>query len=60
MRMCRVRCTVRLMLVVVSVVGITLGAWVIMGRRIATFSEYARHHAEEIFGIEDEIAPNPD
>ena|SRR5437870_4357658 len=60
MRILRVRYTVRLMLVVVGVVGMTLGAWVITSRRSATFTERARHHAEEIFGIEDEIAPNPD
>ena len=60
MRLPRVWTSLRLMLVVVSVVGITLGTWVITSRRRATFNERARHHLEEIFGIEDEIAPNPD
>jgi hypothetical protein len=28
-------------------------------RRATAYRERARHHAEEIFGIEDEIAPDP-
>jgi hypothetical protein len=60
MRLPRVRCTVRLMLVIVAVVGITIGAFVIMTRRTAAFSERARHHEGEIFGIEDENPPNSD
>ena len=41
MRLPRVWTSLRLMLVVVSVVGITLGTWVITSRRRATFSERA-------------------
>ncbi len=60
MRLPRVRYKLRLMLVAVGVVGMTLAAWVISMRRAAAYGERARHHAEEIFGIEDEIAPDPD
>ena len=59
MRMPRVRYSVRLMLGVVAVVGIALSALVITSRRRATFSERAGHHAWEIFGIEEEIFPDP-
>jgi hypothetical protein len=47
------------MLVVIAVVGIALGAFVTTSRRSTTFGERARHHAEEIFGIEDEVFPDP-
>jgi hypothetical protein len=60
MRMRRVRYTVRLILVVVGVFGITMGVWVITNRRSETFRERARHQAEEIFAIEDEIPPSPE
>jgi hypothetical protein len=55
----RVRFTVRLMMVVVAVTGIALGTLVITSRRRATFSDRARHHAEEIFAAEEEIPPDP-
>jgi hypothetical protein len=59
MRMRRVRSTLRLMLVVIAVVGIAFGAFVTTSRRSTTFGERAKHHAEEIFGIEDEVFPDP-
>jgi hypothetical protein len=59
MRIRRVRYTVRLMLVAVAIVGTAFGALVITDRRSASFSERARLHAEEIFGIEDEIPSDP-
>jgi hypothetical protein len=59
MRTPRAQYTVRLILGVVAVVGIALGALVIMSRRCAAFSERARHHEEEIFGIEEELFPDP-
>jgi hypothetical protein len=42
------------MMVTVGVVGITMSAWVITNRRSETFRERARHHAEEMFAIEEE------
>ncbi len=54
-----VQSTVRLGLFAIFVVGVALGTWVITMRRAAPFGERVRHHAEEIFGIEDEISPDP-
>ncbi|WP_165224920.1 hypothetical protein [Aquisphaera insulae] len=60
MRRWKPRLTVGMSLILVAVVGIGVGLSVIAARRREAFRQRARQHAEEIFGIEDEIAPDPD